>query len=60
MIRAEASYLLLESLVDEPSRVRQVGKYHDVFQRAGETLLIKERKCVYDTVIIDNCLVFPV
>ncbi len=60
VIRAEASYLLLETLVDEPSRVQQVGKYFDVFQRKGETLLLKDRKCVYDTVIIDNCLVFPV
>jgi 3-phenylpropionate/cinnamic acid dioxygenase small subunit len=60
LIRAEASYLLIETLVDEPSRVQQVGKYHDVFLRAGDTLLIKERRCVYDTVVINNCLVFPV
>ena len=59
-IKAEASYLLLETLVDEPSRVHQVGKYYDRFQRTDESLLIKERKCVYDTVVINNCLVFPV
>jgi 3-phenylpropionate/cinnamic acid dioxygenase small subunit len=59
-ITAEASYLLLETLVDELSRVQQVGKYYDVFQRVGETLLIKDRKCVYDSVVVNNCLVFPV
>ena len=59
-IKAEASYLLLETLVDEPSRVQQVGKYYDLFERNGDSLLIKDRKCVYDTVLIDNCLVFPV
>jgi 3-phenylpropionate/cinnamic acid dioxygenase small subunit len=59
-ITAEASYLLLETLIDEPSHVQQVGKYYDVFQRVGDLLLIKERKCVYDTVVINNCLVFPV
>ena len=59
-IKAEASYLLLETLVDEPSRVHQVGKYYDVFERVNGSLLIKDRKCVYDTVVIDNCLVFPV
>lgn len=59
-IKAEASYLLLETLVDEPSRVQQVGKYYDVFERVNGSLLIKDRKCVYDTVVIDNCLVFPV
>jgi hypothetical protein len=40
--------------------VQQVGKYHDVFERVDGGLLIKDRKCVYDTVIIDTCLVFPV
>ncbi len=60
VIRAEASYLLLETLVDEPSRVQQVGKYQDVFERVNGALLIKDRKCVYDTVIIDTNLVFPV
>ena len=59
-IKAEASYLLLETLVDEPSRVQQVGKYQDVFERVNGGLLIKDRKCVYDTVVIDTCLVFPV
>jgi len=60
LVRAEASYLLLETLIDEPSRVHQVGKYYDLFERVGDRLLIKERRCVYDTVVIDNCLVFPV
>lgn len=60
LIRAEASYLLLETLVDEPSVVQQVGKYYDLFERIGDGLLIRERRCVYDTVIINNCLVFPV
>jgi anthranilate 1,2-dioxygenase small subunit len=59
-ITAEASYLLLETLIDEPTRVQQVGKYYDVFQRVGGSLLIKQRRCVYDTVVIPNCLVFPV
>jgi 3-phenylpropionate/cinnamic acid dioxygenase small subunit len=60
LVRAEASYLLLETLIDEPSRVQQVGKYHDVFERVAGTLLLKDRRCVYDTVVINNNLVFPV
>jgi 3-phenylpropionate/cinnamic acid dioxygenase small subunit len=59
-IRAEANYLLLETLVEEPSRIQQVGKYYDVFERVDGRLLIAERKCVYDSVVINNCLVFPV
>ena len=59
-IQAEANYLLLETLVDEPTRVQQVGKYYDRFRRDEGRLLIKERRCVYDTVLINNCIVFPV
>jgi anthranilate 1,2-dioxygenase small subunit len=59
-ITAEASYLLMETLVDELTRVQQVGKYYDVFERRGEGLLIVSRRCIYDTVVIDNCMVFPV
>lgn len=59
-ITAEAGYLLLETLIDEPSRVHLVGKYYDLFQRCGDSLLLKDRKCVYDTVLLNNCLVFPV
>lgn len=60
LIGAEANYQLFETLVEEPTRVQQVGKYRDVFERTGEALLLKRRTCVYDSVTIDNCLVFPV
>ena len=60
-IRASANYTLVETLVEEPSRVQQVGKYRDVFVRdADGALKLKERTCIYDSVMIDNCLVFPV
>lgn len=60
LIKSESSYLLIETLVDEPSRLHQVGKYQDLFQRINGYLFLKERMCVYDTVVINNNLVFPV
>lgn len=59
-IRAGANYQLFETLVEEPTRLHQVGKYRDLFERTGGGLLLKERTCVYDSVMIDNALVFPV
>lgn len=60
-IRATANYTLIETLVEEPSRLQQAGKYRDVFVRdADGALKLKERICIYDSVMIDNCLVFPV
>ena len=60
LIRATANYTLIETLVDEQSRIQQVGKYEDVFERRDGRLLLKQRKCIYDSVMVNNCLVFPV
>lgn len=60
LIHAVANYTLIETLVEEQSRVQQVGKYRDIFERTPNSLLLQERKCVFDSVMIDNCLVFPV
>ena len=54
LIHAAANYTLIETLVEEPSRVQQVGKYHDIFKRTQNGLLLRERKCVFDSVMIQN------
>lgn len=59
-IKAQSNYLLLQTLVDGPSTIHQAGRYYDTFVRAGGKLLLKERQCVYDTVLIANDLVLPV
>jgi 3-phenylpropionate/cinnamic acid dioxygenase small subunit len=59
-IKAQANYLLLQTLVDGPTTIHQAGRYFDTFVRAGGRLLLKERQCVYDTVLIANDLVLPV
>lgn len=59
-VAAQANYLVLQTLVDEPTTIHQAGCYFDRFVRAGDRLLLRERHCVYDTLIIDNSLVMPV
>lgn len=59
-VKAQSNYLLLQTLVDGPTTIHQAGRYYDTFVRAGGRLLIKERQCVYDTVLIANDLVLPV
>ncbi|HUI19139.1 MAG TPA: aromatic-ring-hydroxylating dioxygenase subunit beta [Alphaproteobacteria bacterium] len=59
-ISAEANYLVLQTLIDEDTRILQAGRYFDRFVRGGDRLLLKERHCVYDTLRIDNSLVYPV
>ncbi|MGE5200611.1 MAG: aromatic-ring-hydroxylating dioxygenase subunit beta [Acidobacteriota bacterium] len=60
LIAAEANYALYETLVDEKTTLQQVGRYHDKFARDGGRLRLKERHCVYDSVIIDTALIYPV
>ena len=59
-IKAQSNYVLLQTLVDGPTTIQQSGRYYDTFVRKGGKLLLKERQCVYDTVLIANDLVLPV
>ena len=59
-IKAQSNYLLLQTLVDGPTTIHQAGRYYDTFVRSGGRLLLKERQCIYDTVLIANDVVLPV
>lgn len=59
-IAAEANYALFETLVDEKTVLQQVGRYHDRFVRRDGRLKLKARHCVYDSLIIDTALIYPV
>ena len=59
-ISAEANYALFETLVDEKTTLQQVGRYHDRFIRRDGRLKLKARHCVYDSLIIDTALIYPV
>ena len=41
-------------------RLHQVGVYHDVFRRVNGALKLAERRCIYDSLLIDNALCLPV
>lgn len=59
-IRAQSNYQLLQTLVEGPTTLLQSGRYYDTFVRHNGALLIKERRCIYDTTLIANDLVLPV
>jgi 3-phenylpropionate/cinnamic acid dioxygenase small subunit len=60
LVSAEANYLIFETLIDEPTRLLQAGKYRDTFLEADGRLRLKNRLCVFDTVVVPNCVVYPV
>jgi anthranilate 1,2-dioxygenase small subunit len=60
-IVAGANYLLTQVLMDEPSAtIHQVGAYFDRFVLGPDGLKLKERRCIYDNLLLDNSLVYPV
>ncbi len=59
-IEAESNYALFETLVDGKTTLQQVGRYHDRFVRRDGRLKLKARHCVYDSLIIDTALIYPV
>jgi anthranilate 1,2-dioxygenase small subunit len=59
-ITARANYLLLETNLDQDTRILQSGRYFDEFRRVGGHLLLHSRDCVYDSLIVQTAIVTPV
>ncbi|KZD07969.1 aromatic-ring-hydroxylating dioxygenase subunit beta [Oceanibaculum pacificum] len=60
-IVATANYLLLQTLFDRPeAKLHQIGTYYDIFVRVDAALKLKQRRAVYDNLLIDNSVVYPV
>lgn len=56
-----ANYCVFEVLPDELPRISSVGRYIDVLQRRADGALeFKEKRCVYDSVLVPNTIVYPV
>jgi anthranilate 1,2-dioxygenase small subunit len=60
-IRAQANYVVLQVLFDRPdATLHQVGRYFDVFRRTDTGVGLRERRCVYDNLLVPNALCIPV
>ena len=59
-IFAESNYLVMETLMEDSTRIFQTGVYFDKFCQNNGLLSLKSRKCVYDSLLIPNDMVFPV
>jgi salicylate 5-hydroxylase small subunit len=60
-IDAIAHYSLFEVLTDELPRILSVGRYLDRIVRGPDgQLRFREKRCVYDSVLVPNTIVYPV
>jgi anthranilate 1,2-dioxygenase small subunit len=58
-IRAEANFLIIESLLEQEPQILMVGRYLDRLVREDGRLKFRERTCVYDNYQIRTTLVIP-
>ena len=58
-LTVEASYLAVESVVDEPPAIFSVGRSFDVISKSGDAWLFDKREIAYDHTAIRNSLIFP-
>ncbi|MEC8137277.1 MAG: aromatic-ring-hydroxylating dioxygenase subunit beta, partial [Pseudomonadota bacterium] len=60
MVSVTANYAVLETLMDEMTKVLNAGRYVDKLVREDGELRFKEKRCVYDSSVVPNSLVYPV
>jgi salicylate 5-hydroxylase small subunit len=58
-LRAKAGYVAIETLLDEPSRVFNCGRYLDEVVEHDGRLKFSAKTCVFDSLVIPNSLVYP-
>lgn len=59
-VSVTANYAVLETLMDEMTKVLNAGRYVDKLVREDGALRFKEKRCVYDSCVVPNSLVYPV
>lgn len=59
-IRAEANYMVIETMPNDVPRILSVGRYLDEFVYEGRQLKLKRRLCVYDSEIVPATIVYPI
>ena len=60
VVHARASYVVLQTLPDDETRVFNAGLYLDELVREAGILKFRRRRCVYDTLLVPGSLVYPI
>jgi len=60
VIEVQANYAVFETMTDAYTRVFNVGRYLDKLVREDGRLLFSEKRCVYDSVLVPNSIIYPI
>ncbi len=58
-LHVRANYLVLETLVDDVSRIFNAGEYIDTLVQEEGRLKFREKLCVFDSIVVPNSLIYP-
>ncbi len=56
----EANYAVFETLIDDLTRIFNVGRYLDRIVREEGQLKFAEKHCVFDSLLVPNSLIYPI
>ena len=59
-LQAVADYCVLETLVEETTRILQAGRYEARIDERDGALRFRDLFCVFDSVVVPNSLVVPI
>ena len=60
LVRAQAHYAVFRTRPGEASEVYNVGRYLDELVRTEAGLKLRSRRCVYDSEMVLNSLIYPI
>lgn len=60
ILSTQANYLVLETLVDDVTRIFNAGTYLDRLVVEDGRLKFKEKLCVFDSIVVPNSLIYPI
>jgi salicylate 5-hydroxylase small subunit len=60
LVRAQAHYAVFRTRPGDTSEVYNVGRYVDEIVRTADGLKFASRRCVYDTEMVLNSLIYPI
>ena len=60
LVRAQAHYAVFRTRPGDASEVYNVGRYIDEIVRSADGLRFRSRRCIYDSEMILNSLIYPI
>ena len=57
--RVEANFVVMQTLVNEPTTLFSAGRYRDLVVTTSDGLRFAAKEAVYDSPVIPNSLIYP-